>query len=76
MKVNNRREFLKQVAVAGVLAMTVSALLGCTKQSQSESSHEHHEEQTSVLESRLIVPKKQELKITCRFFEAFGVNPL
>ena len=52
MKVNNRREFLKQAAVAGVSAMTVLALSGCTKQSQSESSHEHHEEQTLTLESR------------------------
>ena len=69
MKVNNRREFLKQAAVAGVSAMTVPALSGCTKQSQSESSHEHHEEQTLTLESRLIVPKAQGLKITGTFLD-------
>ena len=69
MKVNNCREFLKQAAVAGVSAMIVPALSGCTKQSQSESSHEHYEEQTLTLESRLIVPKAQGLKITGTFLD-------
>ena len=60
---NSRRDFLKQISVAGATVMAGS-LSSCTNNEKRESVL-----QSGNIENRLIVPKAQGLKITGTFLD-------
>jgi hypothetical protein len=65
MKMNNRRDFLKKTALAGVSLLAGPSLFGktLTNEGMYETSIENQ------IESKLIVPKNNGLKITGTFLD-------
>ncbi|THG52711.1 twin-arginine translocation signal domain-containing protein, partial [Bacteroides faecichinchillae] len=61
METNNRRDFLKKAALAGASALVAPSLFAANEEGRRESSPA---DMAGNLESRLIVPKNNGLKIT------------
>lgn len=65
METNNRRDFLKKAALAGASALVAPSLFAADGEGRGELSPKI---KAGDLESKLIVPKNNGLKITGTFF--------
>lgn len=69
MKSNNRRNFLKKMAFAGVSATIIPTLNSCTEKKSSILCPESNIKMDCGLETQLIIPPNNGLKITGTFLD-------